>query len=416
MIELTRTQARRYLLAYHGLLHRRPIAGLARVVDYIRRVGSIQYDPLSIVARNADLVLQSRFDRYTPAILERALYRSRMLIDGWDKVASIMPVEDWPYFRRQRDGQRGWADANHPELDEVFPDVLRRIEELGSASWTDVRFEKTIDWPWGSAEIGRAALQTMWSTGDLVIHHRVGTKKYYAPTRCHLPPSLLDAPEPNLSDDAYIDWRVERRIRSAGLLPNRGNDAWQIDGVKSAERTRSIERLVDQKKILRVHVQDMNPPLYVPASQEAEVTRNRKSPTKPVVCLIAPLDNLMWDRRLIEELFGFAYRWEVYTPPAKRKYGYYVLPVLYGDRFVARCEPVMHRKTGCLEIKGWWWEDKAPDLVQDTIGAGESDVAFAECFRSFAGFCAAKSMEFTTGITGFGSKSDIKTMSLDIKG
>jgi uncharacterized protein YcaQ len=77
------------------------------------------------------------------------------------------------------------------------------------------------------------------------------------------------------------------------------------------------------------------------------------------MAFLAPLDNLMWDRRLLEELFDFYYRWEVYTPPSKREYGYYVLPVLYGDRFVARFEPVRQKKSGSLTIKNWWWESGA---------------------------------------------------------
>ena len=399
MIEMTKTQARRYLLAYHRLLSKKPIASVRRVVDYIRRVACIQFDPLSIVARNADLVLQSRLNRYLPDMLDRALYVDRTLIDGFDKVASIMAIEDWPYFRRLREGQRRWIDTHHPELYDVFAAVLSRIEELGSAGWTDVRFDKTIDWPWGKAEIGRAALQALFHIGELVIHHRVGTRKYYASAKRHIPRELLGTPEPNPAVDSYVDWRVARRIRSVGLLPNRGSEAWQIDGVKSAERTASIDRLMQTGEIAAVRVKGIKPTMYAPAASNTDIEKRRRLPAGPVARCIAPLDNVLWDRRLVEELFGFSYRWEVYTPAKKRKYGYYVLPVLYGDRFVARCEPVMNRKTRRLEIVGWWWENDASPAIRDWKRSDLSP-ALLRCFSDFMRFCGAESVLKTTDAIG----------------
>jgi uncharacterized protein YcaQ len=101
---------------------------------------------------------------------------------------------------------------------------------------------------------------------------------------------------------------------------------------------------------------------------------------------IAPLDNLMWDRRLVETLFGFEYRWEVYTPQAKRKYGYYVLPVLYGDRFIARVEPVLEKRTRNLVIKNWWWEHGV--ILNDLMFA-----SLADCFERFCAYLTAKSIQ-----------------------
>jgi uncharacterized protein YcaQ len=163
-----------------------------------------------------------------------------------------------------------------------------------------------------------------------------------------------------------------------GLLGARAGDAWLgIFGFKTRERRAAVARLLDQGRLQEVRAEGIGYPLYLRSQDRPTLDRVLASDgPSPQAAILAPIDNLMWDRRFLEELFGFYYIWEVYKPVAERQFGYYVLPILYGDRFVARFEPTRDKESGALIIKGWWWED----------GVGPSDGMRAELTRCFNRF------------------------------
>jgi uncharacterized protein YcaQ len=230
----------------------------------------------------------------------------------------------------------------------------------------------------------------MYFWGELIIHHKVHTRKVYDFTNRHLPQELLQDPDPNRTQSQYYSWYVLRRIASIGMVWNKSGDAWLgITGIKSRERNAAFNRLLKEKKIAEVMVEGLEQPLYIKGEDQTlmEEVRQGKEVTRRAV-ILAPLDNLLWDRRLIKELFGFDYRWEVYKPEVERQYGYYVLPVLYGDRFIARFEPVRDRKQNILIIKNWWWE---PDVLQTSQLHRELD----HCFREFARFLGVESIQWS---------------------
>jgi len=191
-------------------------------------------------------------------------------------------------------------------------------------------------------------------------------------------------PDPNLTIEQYLDWHVKRRIGAIGLLWGRPSDAWLgIHWMKSQERIAALSRLERKGEILPIEVEDIEYPFYI---RKEEVTllhqAIKNTNIKPQVSFIAPLDNLLWDRKLIKEIFGFEYTWEVYKPVSERKYGYYVLPVLYGDKFIARFEPKFNRKTKILEIINWWWEP-------DTVISEDLQKAIIICFNHFLKYLGA---------------------------
>ena len=212
----------------------------------------------------------------------------------------------------------------------------------------------------------------MYFWGELVVHHRVNTRKFYDFAHKHLPAELLDMPEPNPTDEQFHDWYVMRRIGGFGLIWNRSAEVWLgMTDMKAPNRTAAIKRLVARGELHEVHVDGVTRPCYlrdqdVPLLEETLA----QATIRPRAAILAPLDNLLWDRSFVEQLFGFRYRWEVYTPAAKREFGYYVLPVLYGDRFVARFEPVLDKKTRVLTVKNWWWEDgvRVSQAMQAELG------------------------------------------------
>jgi hypothetical protein len=385
LLTLTQPQARRFLLAYQNLWPPRSLTGKANALDFIRKVGCIQFDPLDICGKNAELVLQARLADFTPAQLDELLYQDRALLDGFDKMMAIYPVEDWPYFRRRREGAKNELRSQEA-VSEVAPKIRAAIAQRGPLSSIDLEHAEKVGWWWGPTSLSRAALESMYLSGELVIHHKVHTRKIYDLAERHIPAELLHAPEPNPADEAYHEWYVLRRLGSVGLLWNRSNQVWLMS-VGTAARKQVMQRLLDEGKIVEIQVEGIAYPFYLRASEMPllEEVLTAPEPT-PRAAFLAPLDNLVWERGMLETLFGFDYRWEVYVPPAKRKYGYYVLPVLYGDRFVGRIEPARQKNDGVLTIKNWWWE---PGVTPDEPML----TAVRECLARFCSFLSIKEIQ-----------------------
>jgi len=148
-IRLSRTEAKRLMLSHQGLWPPRAASGKEAVLDIVRRLGCIQYDPLNIVGQNPDLVLQARISDYEPALLDSLLYEDRQLIDGWDKNMSIYRVEDWSFFQRYRDAAKENLGSDSRPAVSILPQVREMIQERGPLSSLDLHFDETVDWSWG---------------------------------------------------------------------------------------------------------------------------------------------------------------------------------------------------------------------------------------------------------------------------
>lgn len=356
-IILTNEQARRFLLHKQGLIGAPAYRGKQGALAYIRSVGSIQFDPVDVCGRNAELVLQARVAGFTKAMLYSLLYKDRILVDYFDKNLCIMPIEDWPYFGRCRSVYREHA-RGRAEIDAVRAEIRAAITERGALSSADLDYDKKVDWFWSDTRLARAALEHMYFCGELGVHHKKGTIKYYDLAERCIPEKILRAPEPYPDETAHQAWRVERRIGAIGLLWNRASDAWLgIDSLKAAERDRAFDALLSEKRIAEVRVCGIEEPFYCRVQDMETIGCIQSDPTLRKRCeFIAPLDCLLWDRKLIRALFDFDYKWEIYTPANQRKYGNYVLPVLYGDRFIGRIE-FARDKAVAVSIKNLWYEE-----------------------------------------------------------
>jgi uncharacterized protein len=385
MIRLTNRQARQFLLLKHGLLGEYHFTGKQGVMDYVRQVGCMQYDPIDVCGKNAELVLQSRIGGFTKDMLAELLYQDRLLIDYPDKNLAIMPVEDWPYFERYRQAARQHA-KRYPEMEALSGQARAHILNRGALSSDELTLDGNFAWQsaihWSSGNnASRSVLEQMYSTGELIIHHKKGTRKYYDLAAKYIQPELLNAPEPLEDDLDHYKWRVLRRIGAVGLLWNRASDAWlNIWGLKAEQRNEVFRQLLHEARIVPVAVEQMGNNLYCRAEDWPLIEAVLHHPEPEWRCeLIAPLDNFMWDRKLINELFGFDYTWEIYTPAIKRKFGYYVLPLLYGEGFIGRAEVIAERPTGTLVVKNVWYENGIkPTKSMRT--------ALDDCFRRFARF------------------------------
>jgi uncharacterized protein len=396
-LSLSRAEARYFLLAHQRLWPPRSLAGKSGILDFIHHIGCIQYDPVNLVGQNPELVLQARVADHTPALLSELLYTDRRLVDGWDKQAAIHRVEDWPYFTRQR----AWARRDHGDPANqpmaIATAVTDAIRDRGPLCSADLGHDDTIDWWWGvPTRLGRATLEILYGMGELGVHHRVNTRRYFDLIERLLPAELLAAADPHPSDEAYHDWHVARRVGSLGLASPAAGECWLgMGGMKAEARRTILARLSAQGVLIPVAVEGVaQAPLFIRAVNMSLLDAAASENGAPsAAAFIGPLDNLIWDRDLIRWLFDFDYTWEVYKPAAQRKYGHYVLPVLYGDRFIARVEPIFDRKARVLTLINWWWE---AGVVPDEAMVA----ALAECTAAFGHYLGTKEIRLGEAITG----------------
>ncbi len=362
-LTVSKAQARRFLLQYHGLDGTDSFRGLDGILSYLRRVGCIQYDPLDVVGRNADLVLQARISGYSRDMLDKLLYMDRSLIDGWDKMASILLAEDWPFFRRIRERQgveiahllRRRSSEGALDLKDV---IFRAFHEKGPMLSTQMKMGEAGKGRWGHRNLSGAAMDYLFNTGEIGIQGKKGTQRIYDLIDNLLPEELLNFPEPFPDEHSFVRWYVARRIASVGLLWARNGGGWLGQHLSNkALRLSVLAELTDDGLLQRVFIDGITEPFHIRTEDVPMLNRiTTEHEEKPVTRVLAPLDNLIWDRDMTRRIFGFEYTWEVYLPVDKRKYGYYVLPVLYGDRIVARFEPIPQRGNSPLTIRNWWWE------------------------------------------------------------
>lgn len=356
-IQLTNEQARTFLLLKHGLIGDHTFRGKEGALAFIRQAGCIQFDPIDVCGRNADLVLRSRVAGYRKSMLETLLYRDRAVVDYFDKNLAIFPAEDWPCFSRFRANHRDW-ERSSAQIAPVCSVVLKAVRERGPLCAADLGMNEKVQWYWSSTTLARAALEHLYFCGELGIHHKKGTLKYYDLMERLLPKEIVEAPEPHALDAQCYVWWVQRRIGAVGMLWNKPSDAWlNIPGLKSEQRGSAFETLLRAGSIAQAQVQGVKQPLYFLSADMPLIEQAMQGAAlrKRMEC-IAPLDCLLWDRNLIRALFGFDYKWEIYTPVRERKYGYYVLPLLYGTRFIGRVEAAADKATGSLLVKNLWLE------------------------------------------------------------
>lgn len=366
MLTITKQQATQFILAKQGLIGSYRFAGKEGAYDYICQAGCIQFDPVDVCGKNAELTLQSRVKGFKKSMLWELLYEDRKLVDYVDKELSIWPAQDWPYFASFRERSLRMSDT-FEGLQELKEEAVSFIREHGPVCSDTLPIEGEIYWHssmhWSGnwhkkSQAARSVLEQLYTDGELIIHHKKGSRKYYDLAEKYLPAALLNADNPCKDEYELISWRILRRIGAVGLLWDKSSTAFLGIDLKAELRKRVLSDLSADKKIRSVMVEGIKVPFYYRIEDEVlmqEILAGTAD-LKPRMSFIAPLDPLMWDKALILALWDFKYSWEIYTPAVKRKYGYYTLPIIYGDRFVGRIEAVPDRKEGILQVKGLWWE------------------------------------------------------------
>ena len=383
-IQIGADHARRFLVTRHLLAPPRSLpADPASVLDVVERLGLLQFDPLEVPgARNHDLVLHARISAYRRGWCEQWLYGGdRRLIELYNKSLNIVPMDELPHYRIswQRFAVATEEDGLLTQQADVAKAILKRLKTdapLSTAAFSE--HGHAVDWWWAPTRASRAVMEALFVTGRIGISRRDGNRRYYDLIERLVPPKLLKLKEP---EEAAMTHRLLSRFRATGMtMPAAGTQSEVMYSAgPTADRVRRTARLVDEGVLMPVDVEGLKATRYILASEEPilEATADPASLT-PGVSFLGPLDPLIWDRKgLVRGLFEYDYLWEVYVPEPKRRWGYYVLPILFGDRFVGRIEPRLDRKAGTLAILGIWFEEgfapmEAPgflDALRDALDA-----------------------------------------------
>lgn len=385
-IEISAGVARRFILGKQGLWPGRRWRGSEGAELAMHAMEYLQLDPLQVVARSQDIVLHSRVLDYRPGMWEDAAYRARKFFD-WGGWLAARPMHELPHWRtvmrRELESQprlRAMA-RDHADAIVEMRDVLRVREVVTNRDFqmsTRVRTQS-----YRGRKDSALALYYLWYTGEVMTHSRERFERVYALTERVAPAHLIRE-----SDDDEVDrFLIKKEIAFAGLSrPNRTGDSYRR-GDPNGVAPRLSATMLAAGEIIEVRVEGWKQVHYALGADAAnldelsagctpaEWTPIETTTTEEVVFL-APLDNVS-ARGRAKVLFGFDYVWEVYKPEHQRKFGYYALPVLWGDRLVARFDSKLDRTSNTVMILGFWLED-------DDLG---KDEAFAEALaRGFARF------------------------------
>jgi uncharacterized protein len=389
--------ARRFMVLRHGLAPPRSLPPEpASVMAVVNRLGSLQFDPLEVAGRNHDLVLLARIEGYRREWTDSLLYRERVLYETYNKGLSLVPTAELPYYRVAWDRSSRRHDAG--SFDEHAPlvaELLDRIRANGELSSTDVEPRAAIDWYWRPTNQVRALLEALGESGVLGLSRRAGNRRYYDLVERLFPPDLL---ADRRDEHDQVRHKLLSRFRAHGMLGRSGQaELWLglgkavpgPDDPPWQSRTGLRAELVERGDLAPVEVDGIRGERYVLAAElaildaaEAELGAARDpGGLPPGVAFLAPLDPFVWDRDFLRSLYDFDYVWEVYVPEKKRRWGYYVLPILFGDQLVGRIEPRIERKSGTLRILGLWWQAgfdplAAPGFIDAFAAALEAHGAF----------------------------------------
>jgi uncharacterized protein YcaQ len=353
---VSRKAARLFLLDALGLSRR---SGSRSALDWVRLLQAVQIDPVARVGRNQDLAIMARDPQYPPLAVD-ALLDARAVFEYRANEQCILPMADYPYFAGVRQRMRQRLQNELARYRDTVCLVLGRIQNEGPlpsrafASLTKVMGYWDTNTP-GTKETSHV-LNLLADSGLLVVVHREGVVRFFdVPERA--------IPDPVYDEARHIDIReadqglFDAYFRAYRLVRGRhGRLGWS--GCPLSERRQMLHERLTDGRVVAVSIQDVATPYYILVNdvdrlQAFQAAGREKSGP---VAFLPPLDNLLWDRERLQDLFDFYYRWEVYVPPAKRAFGPYAMPILAGTHLVGRIDPELDRRTRCLIVHRLAWE------------------------------------------------------------
>jgi len=384
LISVSKTTHRRFVMGVQGLWPGRRFSGKEGVAAALRQMDALQLDPLNVVARSQDIALHGRVLDYQPEHLYQVAYEERGFFDYGGSLY-LYPMSELPYWRThmKRQGEQGrWKDFadGHPKTMEQVREALRVDGPLGNR---DFKGNKRFENNYRGRKDTSLALYALWITGEVMVHHRDGFDRIYDLTERVAPSEFNDSAPEQEAEDFF----ARKAISFLGLMRE---SRWRVHFSKYIQREVDLKEATERLSLL--YEQEAIVPVRIEGSKENWIVLSEDLPaletleagkvpsgwqplgpgTQDEVTFLAPLE-IVSARGRAKQVFDFEYVWEVYKPVEQRRWGYYVLPILYGDDLVARLDPKLDRKSKTLRINGFWLEEDAPvkePAFADALGKG----------------------------------------------
>jgi uncharacterized protein len=399
MLTIDIETARRFILGKQGLWPGRRWRGLKGTEQAMRAMEYLQLDPLQIVARSHDIKLHSRVLDYTPGMWEGLTYKKRKFFD-WGGWLAVRPMDELPHWRvvmrRERDGEQRWSRM--PKLAKEHADAIVEmralLRERGTVRNRDFEMAaRTRTESYRGRKDSALALYYLWYTGEVMTHHREGFERVYALTEAVAPADLIRE-----SDEEEADrYLVKKEVSFSGLSRPSALDTF-LRGLPHGKAYKQVtDALLVNGEIIEVKVEGWKAVQYALGSDSKtlrDLSAGRvpkawtplETTTSEEVVFLGPWDQTV-ARGRAKVVFGFDYVLEVYKPQHQRRFGYYTLPILWDDQFVARFDSKLDRTTDTFVILGLWLENKA--LSKNEAFAE----ALARGFERFVTFLAASKLD-----------------------
>jgi uncharacterized protein YcaQ len=397
-METTKKIARRLTVERQGLTSKPKTATKDDVYTVIDRLGCLQIDTISVVERAHHVTLWSRLGPHEKATLNELASEDRRLFEYWAHAACYVPMKDYRFFispMRMREGEmlerlERWGGRAGGVNPEILDEVLARVKAEGPLATKD--FEQRRKGPskgWWDWKPAKVALEVLYGAGLLMVSHRENFQRQYDVAERVLPPGV-DTSEP--TEEERVKHYITRTMGSLGLVKPadvRGyyTPSYARYKMYSKQLPALMEEMDDDGEAVRYEVEGERQPYYCLPEDADRFDDLSDGLGHTDVNLLNPFDNVLWDKRRVESLFGFTAKLEAYTPAPQRKYGYYYLAILYRDRLVGRIIPKMDRKNRKLIINSTWHETWfKPDESFEN--------GFSETLESFSNFNGADEIEF----------------------
>lgn len=366
MITISPTLARRLAIHQQRLTGAFPKSSPHTLLNTVRAIGCVQLDPISAVARSHQLVLYSRLGHYDLAHLDQVLWGERHLFEYWAHCASIVLTEEYPFYAPMMraypwsDRTKNWLAQNQ----KLKNYVLRQIRKHGplpsrALAEDGIHPENWVSTGWTSGRNISRMLDFLWIGGKIMVAGRDGIQKLWDLSERVLPEWT---PRHKLSERELVRQAAQRALRMLGIATPRHIQQHFLRG-RYPQLPKILAELEKEKRVERVEIREGNhtlPGTWYIHTDDCSLITDLQSSWQPRTVLLSPFDNLICDRARTTQMFNFDFRIEIYTPKAKRKYGYYVMPILHGDQIIGRIDPDMDRERGVLTINAVYAEPDAP--------------------------------------------------------
>ncbi|HIE25739.1 TPA: winged helix-turn-helix domain-containing protein [Candidatus Poribacteria bacterium] len=340
-------------------LHQRPLISDKRtLLNSIRRIGLLQLDTINVVARSHYLVMLSRVGPYNPNHLDALLYPDRCIFEQWCHARCLIPVGDYTYFapvilaRRDCPLRDGKLKALGEDPQGTLDAVLAQVSERGPLASRDFEDTRNKRGSWWNRKPARVGLEVLFRQGYLMVDRRVNFQCYYDLAERVLPASS-DAPSKTVEN--WQRWATLRGVTCLGVATAEHVSDYYRQRKPAAQAM--LEALAAEGAVVPVDVEGWKETAYLSTADLPLVEAIETGAHQPkLTTFLSPFDNLTWNRRRLRDLFGFDYRIEMYTPAPKRRYGYYVMPILHRGQLVGRLDPKADRQTGTMIVRSIYLE------------------------------------------------------------